>query len=315
MDVVVVVGAHDLVGHEPADRLEARVPGGVEADLPVRIGPDPLVVDLCPDGRHDQQGHEQGDRSDHLARRQLLRAEGLPQQAEHDHDADERGGHQQDRWCQADDGHHQHDLNGRAEALGAGPLFGAAEQPGGQRQGAGAVGQFLGGGRHDVAEQDRRPQRHAATGMRVRRRCASAGLALRHGTVPPPAWSAARCVCLTEGLRPTKLGGAGSREKRCNTCRNEVVELRGMSCLQSPARRSTSSGSVISVSVSAPAVDRQTNSSFLPRRIRWASCRVASGARPRTSRTSSGSIRLAAGNFRLASHATAGTARRRWPGR
>ncbi len=57
--------------------------------------------------------------------RQLLRAQRLPQQAQHDDDADEAGGHHQHGRRQADDREQQHHLDGRRQPLGAGPGFAA----------------------------------------------------------------------------------------------------------------------------------------------------------------------------------------------
>ena len=168
-----------------ADRVDAARERFFEADLAACVGLDAVFVALLPDGRHQQQRHEERDGRDDLARRQLLRAECLPQQAEHDDDPHEAGGHQQDRRREADDRQQQHDLHRRGEALRAGPVLRSADADRKDRgSGIGFGGDGGGRQQQDEAECYRSAQRPSAS------ECVSKLSADDQPRRAPPRWAA-----------------------------------------------------------------------------------------------------------------------------
>ena len=127
----------------------------------LRVGHDRLVVHLLPDGRHDQQRKEKGQRRDDLRGRQVLRAERLTQQTQHDDDANVAGGHQQRGRRQTEHGQQQHDLQAGAKPFGAGPRLRSAGQALGQPKRRRLIRGLTrriggdGGGGKDQAEHER----------------------------------------------------------------------------------------------------------------------------------------------------------------
>ena len=87
--------------------------------------------------------------------------------------------------------------------------------------------------------------------------------------------------------------------------RRAVVAMLGRACRHNSVKRSTSAGSVISVSGSVPAAPAEINSSLLPQRSRWACWRLANGARPSTSNASAGSRAAPGGDARRSTQTSA----------
>ena len=73
----------------------------------------------------------------------------------------------------------------------------------------------------------------------------------------------------TAAFAAEKSAGAGSRDSCRKTCSNAFVVLCGSCCWQRPTSRSTSAGSVTSVSVSAPLGVSDTSTSLLPTRSKF----------------------------------------------
>ena len=211
----------------------------------------PSSYDLLPDRGHQQQRHEQRDRRDHLARRQLLRAERLPQQPEHDDDPHEAGGHQQDRRRQADHRQQQHHLQRRGQAFRAGPVL----RPADVRQATAVRSTARSTWFARTPALRSTPRRIAAAieqsaDARSRlRTCGTSAISGEHvGRRGDAAHRlvALRCRGIRSGRSRRRVGERPGRIRRssCLWC----------ACWQRPTRRSISAGSVISVSGSAPAV-------------------------------------------------------------
>ncbi len=124
--------------------LQPAFQGLLEINLSVRVRDDCLVVDVLPDRRHHDERQEERDRRHHLIRRQLLRADRLPQQAENDDDPHEAGRHQEHSRGQAEHRRDEHDLDRRAEPFGAGPAFRPASRLSGSCKLAGAFAPIFG---------------------------------------------------------------------------------------------------------------------------------------------------------------------------
>ncbi len=192
------------------------------------------------------------ERREHLVRRQLLRAERLPQQAEHDEHAHEAGRHQQHGRREAEHRQQQHHLQGRRQTFGTRPLFAAAEQLGREREPAPDCSTtFLRRRPTSVADECERRRATAAT------HAATTDEVVKHRR-PPRACG---------GDRRRSRGGF-SRKNWSTTPRNDVVALCGSAWPHRPARRSTSTriGDFDERFVGA-AVEKLTSTILLPTRI------------------------------------------------
>lgn len=118
-------------------------------------------------------------------------------------------------------------------------------------------------------------------------------------------WSHVDRRPLPEGLVSRKLCRVGSAAICVSTLRKVSEALPGRCCWQSPARRSTSSGSLTSANVSAPCGVTLRSSRRLPKRINCICCRAASGARPSDSTTSVGNQANPVGALRRVIQTTA----------
>jgi len=75
--------------------------------------------DLLPDGRHDEDGQEQGEAQQHLVRRELGDADRVAREREDDDDPRERGDHHQQRGQERQEGKKEEELQPRVDGPGA----------------------------------------------------------------------------------------------------------------------------------------------------------------------------------------------------